>query len=146
MDGWRAVGLEAGPEGWGLRLWAQVREHDSPKLGKTWSRIPQLWHGMEKDPQFSTGGEGNSLLPSCWKRPSTASLVSFSSVLPPSEQHCPRLPPSIVQGPEEKQEVKLGETESCTNLPGSHNIAGHFASWQSHVSWVTETHLDQESP
>lgn len=42
--------------------------------------------------------------------------------------------------------MKLGETESCMNLPGSHNIAGYFASWQSHVFWVTGTHLDQESP
>lgn len=96
--GWRAVGLEVGPKGWEVRRGAQVREHDSPKLGKTWSCIPRPWDGMEKDPQFSTGGEGNSLLPSYWKCPSTASLVSFSSV--PStiraalsqaaSQHCAR--------------------------------------------------------
>lgn len=112
---WRAVGLEGLRVG--VRLWAQVREHGSPNPRKTWSRIPWPWRDLGEGPSvLSTGGEGNSLLLLLETPPAQPpwSASQCSSTI--RAQHFPRLPPSIVQGPEEKQEVKLGETESCTDL------------------------------
>lgn len=129
-----------------MRRRAQIRDTTAPNLGRPGltSLGPETaWRRTLSSPQevketASSPPAGNAPAQPPW----SASRV----FLPPSEQHFPRLPPSIVQGPEEKQEVKPGETESCVNLPGSHNIAGHFASWQSQVFWVTRIHLNQESP
>lgn len=109
---------------------AQARDMTAPSLGRPALTALSLGQGGEGPSVVHSRLRKHSLLPLLLETPqhSLPGRLLECFFLPPSERHLPRLPPSIVQGPEENQEVKLGETESYMDLPRSHIVVGHSAS------------------
>lgn len=107
VDGLEVGGSEVEPEGWGTGR-GEGGAQSVPSSGRP--GMSALGAGLEKNPQFSPGGDKHSLLPSCVNDPAQPPQAACLPRFRPGGTF-PGLSPLVVQGAQENQEVKLGENK-----------------------------------